>query len=245
MAVEVVGQQPQPDALPHHVAPIFVAQCAADAEGGQLLVAVLPHPVAVFAAQHVNHIACRKTLPDAVHTAQQLLHQLRAVKPFGRVQAVVAVAAGGRFFAEMAQQQLAAAGGGFAHVEHGVEFLQFDLFLEIGSLAFGNALFQQHQRVHAVTQPAHRGQAVAPRPAAFLIEMLDALRHVQMRHKAHVGLVDAHAEGHRGHNDDVVFVRETVLVVLACFQAHAGMVRHGIQAVFAQKGGGVFHRFAA
>ena len=45
------------------------------------------------------------------------------------MQAVVAMAARFGFFAEMFEQQYAAAGGGFADGKHGIEFCHFDLLL--------------------------------------------------------------------------------------------------------------------
>ena len=138
--------------------------------------------------------------------------------------AVVAVAAGLAFFAKMAQQQHAAAFGGFANVKHGVEFLQLNLLLLLAYVAFLDALAQQHQVVHAVAQPAGGGQAIAPCPAAFLVKMLHALRHIQVGNVAHVGLVYAHTKGNGGDDDDVFFMRETVLVLAAGLDGQACVI---------------------
>ena len=81
------------------------------------------------------------------------------------MQAVVTMAAGFGFFAEMFEQQYAAAGGGFADRKHGIEFLHFDLLLHLVAVALGNPLPQQHPTRQAVTQPAHGRQPVpAARP---------------------------------------------------------------------------------
>ena len=105
---------------------------------------VAGNPIVCLAAQHINHIACGVLLPHAVDAAQQLLHKLGGIKADGRVLAVVAVAAGLAFFAKMAQQQHAAAFGGFADVKHGVELLQLNLLLLFADGAFLDALAQQH-----------------------------------------------------------------------------------------------------
>ena len=91
------------DALADDAAPFFVGQGGADAVGGELVVAVLPNPVVGFAAQYVDDVAGGKALADAVNAAEEFLHVFGGVEEDGRVQAVVAVAAGGDFFAEVAQ----------------------------------------------------------------------------------------------------------------------------------------------
>ena len=189
--------------------------------------AVVPYPIVSFAAQDVDDVAGGEALADAVDAAEEFLHQQRAVEADGRVQAVVAVAAGFGVFAEVAQQHDAAAFGGFAYRQHGVEFLQFDAFLEFAALAFEDAFAQDDPVVEAVAQPADGGQAVPSGAAAFLIEVLE------VGDEADVGFVYAHAEGDGGDDDEAVFVGEAVLRGFALLHGHAGVVGHGIQAVFA------------
>ena len=129
----------------------------------------------------------------------------------------------------MAQQQHAAAIGGFANIKHGVELLQLYLFLLLADGAFLDALAQQHQVVHAVAQPAGCGQAVAPCSSAFLVKMFNALRHIQMGNVAHVGFVYAHAKGNGGDDDDVFFVGEAVLVLAAGLDGQACVVGQGVE----------------
>ena len=85
--------------------------------------AVALYPVVAFTAQQVGDIAGGKALSGAIHATEELLYEDGAVKAYGRMQAVVAMAAGGGFFAEMFEQQDAAAGGGFADGQHGIELL--------------------------------------------------------------------------------------------------------------------------
>ena len=161
------------------------------------------------------------------------------------MQAVVAMAAGFGFFAEMFEQQYAAAGGGFADGKHGIEFLHFDLLLHLVAVAFGNPLAQQHPIVQAVTQPAHGRQPVPAGAPRFLIEMFDTLGHIEMGDKAHVGFVYAHAERHGRHHNNIVFMRKAALVFLAHVHAQTGMIRNRLQAVFTQKLRHILDFFAA
>ena len=66
-----------------------------------------------------------------------------------------------------------------------------------------------------------------------------------MGHKAHVGLVDAHAEGHGGDHDDAVFAQEAVLVALAHLGVQASVIRQSGDALLVQPVGGFFHLAAA
>ena len=50
-----------------------------------------------------------------------------------------------------------------------------------------------------------------------------------MGHEAHVGLVDAHAEGDGGHHDEALLAQEAVLVALAHGRVQTGMVRQGME----------------
>ena len=66
-----------------------------------------------------------------------------------------------------------------------------------------------------VEQHALRRVAVAPRPPGLLVVGLDRLRHVQMNHAPHVGLVDAHPERDRRTDHRHLVARELVLHLLA------------------------------
>ncbi|EKY03405.1 hypothetical protein HMPREF9120_02718 [Neisseria sp. oral taxon 020 str. F0370] len=235
----------QADALADDAAPFFVGQIGADAVGGEGVVAVVAYPLVGFAAQDVDDVAGGEALSGAVDAAEEFAHVFGGVEAHGRVQAVVAVAAWFNGFAEVAQEGGAAAGGGFAHGKHGVEFLQLDLFLEVVARAGLDALAQQGVVVEAIAQPALRGQAVASGAAAFLIEVFDALRHVEVGDEAYVGFVDAHAEGDGGDDGEAVFVGEAVLGGFALRHAHARVVGGGGDAVFVEEGGGVVDFFAA
>ena len=82
-----------------------------------------------------------------------------------------------------------------------------------------------HDVAQAVDHPCIRRQAVTPGAPGLLVIALDALGQVQMRDKAHVRLVYAHAEGDGRHHDDALFAHETALVQLARARVQAGVVR--------------------
>jgi len=60
-----------------------------------------------------------------------------------------------------------------------------------------------------------------------------------MGDKAHIGFVDAHAEGNRGDDDDALFMQKPALVREPGARGHAGVVGQGRDVVFGEKGGGV------
>ena len=137
-----------------------------------------------------------------------------------------------RCFIKLRQQQLAAARGGFAKRQHCVDFLQFNLLLHRLGFAILYALAQQYPIVEAVTQPRNRWQTIATRTARFLVKMFDGFGHVQMRDKAHIGLVYAHAKRDRGHHNDIVVLTKAFLVFLAHRHVQTCVVRQGIEAIF-------------
>ena len=104
--------------------------------------------------------------------------------------------------------------------------------MKLAAAAGLDAFAQQGVVVEAVAQPAFGGQAVAAGAAAFLVEVFDALGHVEVGDEAYVGFVYAHAEGDGGDDDEAVFVGEAVLRGFALGHAHARVVGGGGDAVF-------------
>src|SRR5690606_40797854 len=102
------------------------------------------------------------------------------------------------------------------------------------ALLAGPALLGQHAPVdHAaepVAEPGLRGHAVAARTAGLRVVALDRLGQVDMGDEAHVGLVDAHAEGDRRHHHHAVALQEPALVLGAYLRLHAGVVGQGVDA---------------
>ena len=62
---------------------------------------------------------------------------------------------------------------------------------------------------------------------------------------AHIGLVDAHAEGHRGHHADIFLLEESILVGAAALGTEAGMVGQSRNALAAEPLGHVLDLGAA
>ncbi len=175
------------------------------------------------ADQHIDQMHGAKTLPGAIGAGQQLLRGDLAVAKLRRRQAVVAIAAtgGGRFLAEITEQAAAPAARGFRQRHQRIELADRDALERIraGGLVDHAALL--HDVGQAIGHPGAGGLAVAPGSTGLLIIGLDAFRQIEMRHEAHVRLVDAHAERDGGNDDDAVLVDEAILVAgaQACIEA--------------------------
>ena len=83
-------------------------------------------------------------------------------------------------------------------------------------------------------QRAIRRQAVPAGAARLLLVMLHGARRVGVDHEAHVGAVDAHAEGDGGHDHVQPFVHEVVLGATPFFRVQAGVVGGAGQAFLFQ-----------
>ena len=78
------------------------------------------------------------------------------------------------------------------------------------------------------------GQAVAPGAAGLLVIAFDVLGHVQVRHKTHIGLVNAHAKRNGGHHHNALFAQKPVLVPLPNARIHPRVIGQGQQAMLHQ-----------
>ena len=84
-------------------------------------------------------------------------------------------------------------------------------------------------------QHAFRREPVAARAPGLLAVLLEALGQRRVQHEAHVGAVDAHAEGH-GRDDHVdLLVRERVLRAAAHLGVETGVVGDALHAALAQR----------
>jgi hypothetical protein len=159
--------------------------------------------------------------------------------------AVVAGAAivAGQAFTEIVEQEFAAAHAGLG-VAHGVGQQLFADLLFGHGLAL-EELLQLLDVLVAVEGDAFAFAAIAPAATGFLVVALQALGDVVVDHEAHIGLVDAHAEGDGGHDHVHVLHQEAVLVAGALRGVHAGMVGQGLDAVHHEGLGDLLHLFAA
>ena len=64
-------------------------------------------------------------------------------------------------------------------------------------------------------------------------------RQIDVQHEAHIGLVDAHAEGDGGHHDQALLMLEAALIFFPRLHLHAGVVGQGGEAVGVEGGGDV------
>ena len=102
--------------------------------------------------------------------------------------------------------------------------------------------------LHDVAEPVHHpgvgGRTVAAGAAGLLVIALDALRQVEVRHEAHVGLVDAHAEGDGRDHHDAVLALEACLPLGAGRGVEARVVGEGRDALGLQPLGRLVHALA-
>jgi hypothetical protein len=109
----------------------------------------------------------------------------------------------------------------------------------VALVAFGvlQHLLEHHHVLQAVGHPGVRRQAVTAGPAGFLVVGLKRFGQVEVGDEAHVGLVDAHAEGDGGDHDQPFLVEEAVLVG-ARFGGQPGVIRQRREALLAEEGRG-------
>ena len=148
--------------------------------------------------------------------------------------------------AEVAQDRGAQAVGRGAVERHALEALAVapvELVGQLGRVAVGQtlvaaALDEEAAGLHVllvVDEDAVGRAAVAPGAARLLVVALQVARHVVVDDEAHVGLVDAHAEGVRGHHDRGAVVEEVVLVLAPLLRREARVVARRGKAVVPQK----------
>ena len=122
----------------------------------------------------------------------------------------------------MAQQQRAAATGGFDQARHGIDPAA------LPSAAAFLHLVEPHPGAGEVLCPPQQQRdrriAIAARAAGFLVIGLDRFRHTRMGDEAHVGLVDSHAESHRGNHHHVFAGNECGLIGGAHLRVQSGVI---------------------
>ena len=101
---------------------------------------------------------------------------------------------------------------GFSKGEEQIELAALDALDLFGRPAVIDHAAALHHIAEPVAHPGFGGLAVAAGAAGLLIIGLDGGRHVEMGDIAHVGLVDAHAEGDGGNEAEPVLLEERVLV---------------------------------
>ncbi len=210
----------------------------------------LDHLGGALAQQDVDDLPGAELLPalplQPHHRREHLLRGHRAVPGLGRGQAGVAVAAPlpVRVLAEVGQELAAAAPGGLAQGEHGVQVGLGAAAERLVALAELDQLALLHDVVESVRHPGRGGQAVAPRASGLLVVALDRLGQVQVGDEPHVRLVDAHAEGDGRDDHQALLAQEPRLVRRTGARVQAGVVGHRLDAVAREELGGLLDRVA-
>ena len=231
-----------------------------DAVGGEAVVARVEDALRARAAQDVHHRGlARRAAPlgHAQHAAHHLLGLHRCVLLLHVNRAVGAVLAAPRLrgLAEVAQQVGAQAVGGGAVERHLLEALAVALVQQgrrLGVAAVGlgvvaAAVDEELAGLHVflvVDEDAVGRGPVAAGAARLLIVSLQVGGHVVVDDKAHVGLVDAHAEGVGGHHHAGAVVEELVLVGAALLGGKARVVARGGEALLPEQVAHVLHGLA-
>ena len=118
----------------------------------------------------------------------------------------------GHVFIKVRQQGLTAAAGFFAQSQHRVELVMLQTLVALVAFGVLQHLLEHHHVLQAVSHPGICRQAITTRTAGFLVVRLKGFGQVQVRHEAHVGLVNAHAKGNGRDHDQPFFIEEALLV---------------------------------
>ena len=179
-----------------------------------------------------------KALAGAKHCRQGFLRGFGRIHDSGRSEAIVAIAASFAGFAEVIEQAHAAASGGFSQTDQGIELdTRHPLEGVVGLRLLDHAALLNHVR-QPVGHPCIRRLSIAAGATGFLIIGFDALGQVEMRNKANVGFVDAHAERDGGSHHHAFAVDKTGLVARPYRRIQSGVIRQGIDAARAKPGRG-------
>ena len=245
VALDVLVEQMEDEALPDDGAPEADAALAAVAEELVLMVVVRLDDRVVDPGQDGRQVVGLEGLAEREDELDDHAHLFVAVELLLGIEAVVAHTAVllRIVFAEVVEQDLAAALVGFGVGDRLHQQLLADLLLGDG-LALHEFLEPLDVLV-AVERDALALAAVAAGAPRLLIIAFQALGDVVVDHEADVGLVDAHAEGDGGHDHVDFFHQEGVLVVGTRDGVHTGVVGQGLDAVDVQQLRDFFHFLAA
>mmetsp|Transcript_6466 Transcript_6466/g.11096 ORF Transcript_6466/g.11096 Transcript_6466/m.11096 type:complete len:271 (+) Transcript_6466:2-814(+) len=180
-------------------------------------------------------MARAEILAGAQHHRERLLHGDRGVEQFWRLGAEIAVAAILGIVAEVGEQHLAATPLRLGETQQRVQTGM------VGGFAFGwrealvHLLAAEADVVRAVERERIGRRAIATGAADFLIIALDGLWQISMGNPADVGLVDAHAEGHRGADDQPILLVEPGLDHATILGLHPAVVMAGAVAFIAER----------
>ena len=172
-----------------------------------------------------------ETLSHSGHAGEDLLgHHGGVGQAFDLAQADVAGPAVGRVvgLVEMLGEVFVPAHGHAGITLHLAEVFQVgrgDLFRLLGlGGAFLHERFPAHDVGRRIQQYAFGLQPVAAGSARLLLVVLDRLRQRGVQHAADVAAVDAHAEGHRGHDHVQPLLGEGLLRAVPLVGLQSGVI---------------------
>ena len=211
--------------LPEHAAPVGGRAILADAEGLELVVAVARDRLASPCRRGCWRDGRRRTgprcaAPPRAPSAPRCAPSTTRTAPLQTSQ----WPQGPHSSPKNAEQHLPAAARALAERDEVVELARLDPLALVGRVALLDLAAAQLDVAGAVERQRVGGQAVAAGAADLLVIGLDRGRHVGVEHEAHVGLVDAHAEGDRRAHHDAVLLQEDVLVVRAHVVVEPGVI---------------------
>ena len=243
VVIDVLLQVARDERLTDDGTPYLVVHALAGTEQVVVLVLVGDDLLGLAADDEVHDVVGAEVLLDGLDDLQRQ-HQLVLGLNLGlRVQTVVAVMAVLLLvvLAEVVQQHLTATNGGLGVGGRLLQQLATDVLLGHG-LAL-HELVELAQVLIAVEGQADALPTVATGTAGLLVVALQRLGDVVVDDEAHVGLVDAHAEGDGGHDDVDVLHQELVLGLSTGVRVETGVVGQGLDLVGTQDLGQLLHLF--
>jgi len=210
--VALCRDDPSSQELTDDAAPVLVRQVGPEPVGAEPIVSLLGDALGLRTAEDVDQMARAEGLTtlalEAHDRRQQLLRRDETVPRVGRGETGVAVAARLGSLPEVVEEVLPSASDRLAQGQHRVEVLPEPHLVRTvaGRLIDHAALL--HDVAEPIGHPHGRRVAVAAGATGLLVVALDGLGQIDVSDEAHVGLVDAHAEGDRGDHDDAVVAEE-------------------------------------
>ena len=182
-----------------------------------------------FAAeQNIDARPGTKALPalavEANNGRHELLGRNGAIPGFGRLQTVVAIAAGCRVLTKVGEQHLATTTGGFAQGQHRIQMQRLLAAIKLVAGTLIDHAAQLHHIVQAIGKPGRGRFAISARAAGFLVVALHRLWQINMRNEAHIGFVNPHPERDRGANNQPLFTQKPRLVIGPRFGRQPGVI---------------------